>query len=158
MKKVALLFILFANSAFCQTADTIPSKYHGTWDATAAHCQTDTSDGITKITANTIEEWESSGKVISVRQNGQNLIVKLSIYGEGETWTGKRTLSRKGDKLIYNGFPMVSCTIDKTEIAAPVIYQPGDYDVDSQGNPCTREMDNGDQDENRPGYGIPCDN
>lgn len=158
MKKVALLFILFANSAFCQTANRIPSKYHGTWNVNLSHCKSDTSDGITKITANTIEGWESYGEVTSIRQSGADLIVELSVSEEGTTGTDKRTLSRKGDKLIYNGFPLVKCNVGETKVNASAIYQPGDYDIDSNGKPCTREMYNGDQDENRPGYGIPCDN
>jgi hypothetical protein len=83
-------------------ATTIPTQFHGSWNADPKGCVTPTNDSRLTITASELRFWESSGPVTGVTVFGPNEIeVKATLSGEGETnaVTYRYRLSEDGETL-----------------------------------------------------------
>lgn len=69
----------------------IPARFHGVWDYELGDCVPE-SDLRIEISGNEILFYESIGIVTGVAAKGDDVIVSLSMEGEGETWDEKMVL------------------------------------------------------------------
>ncbi len=80
---------------------TIPEQFRGKWDYVQGTCAPE-SDLRLEVTANDLMFYESVGEVESVKvENDNQVVVELSMSGEGETWTERTrlTLTNGGNML-----------------------------------------------------------
>jgi hypothetical protein len=81
--------------AGAQGKAVIPSQFRGIWAASADSCPKP-EDDLLRIGAETVDFYESTGKVIAVRVVDKLQVeLRLEMSGEGDTWreTLKLTLS-----------------------------------------------------------------
>lgn len=90
---------------------TIPARFRGEWNRVAADCGTGRNDSRLRIEPERLRFYESSGEVVSVREDGRTVTVRARFTGEGETWEADRsfTLSADGDTLISDGTKRTRC-------------------------------------------------
>ena len=69
---------------------SIPATFHGEWNARTSQCGTDLNDSRLRITKGTVQFYESLGSVTRVKRVRPNeILVSLSMSGEGETWSAQ---------------------------------------------------------------------
>lgn len=92
-------------------AAMIPGRFRGEWNRVAADCGTGRNDSRLRIEPGRVRFYESSGEVVSVREEGRTVTVRARFTGEGETWEADRsfTLSADGDTLISDGMKRTRC-------------------------------------------------
>ena len=92
-------------------AATIPERFRGEWNRVAADCGTGRNDSRLRIEPERLRFYESSGEVVSVREEGRTVTVRARFTGEGENWEADRrfTLSADGDTLISDGTKRTRC-------------------------------------------------
>ncbi len=79
----------------------IPEQFRGVWDYIEGSCAPE-SDLRLEVTAGDLMFYESVGEVESVEvENANQVVVELSMSGEGESWTERTrlTLTDGGDIL-----------------------------------------------------------
>ena len=92
------------NNAVSKTAsesgDSIPVIFHGLWGTSLEQCR---AQGIERVSiaAQTVDYYESHGKVLRVAtvREGEAYAVKLSFEGEGDIWERTTTFERVGSNL-----------------------------------------------------------
>lgn len=92
-------------------AGTIPARFRGEWNRVAADCGTGRNDSRLRIEPMRLRFHESSGEVVSVRDEGQTITVRARYTGEGETWEADRsfTLAGDGKTLTSDGMVRTRC-------------------------------------------------
>jgi hypothetical protein len=100
------LMTLATSPALARTSSeasaTIPSQFHGVWDAYAEACQLGSSDMRLSVTGTDLRFWETFGSVQSVAQiDGRTTSVRVKFASEGEAWTDsiRMALSEDGNAL-----------------------------------------------------------
>jgi len=80
---------------------SIPLAFRGEWNLRLQDCGSLANDGRLVVTGRRLEFHESSGEVVSVTGQGNGLIVKATMSGEGEAWedTYRFHLSPDGQAL-----------------------------------------------------------
>jgi hypothetical protein len=81
--------------------DNIPPTFRGEWNFRLQDCGGLENDGRLVVTGRRLEFHEGSGEVVSVNGQGDSLIVKAAMSGEGEAWdeTYRFQLSSDGQAL-----------------------------------------------------------
>lgn len=94
-----------------QPANTIPTAFHGEWNRLAADCGTGRNDSQLWIGGKQLRFYESSGVVLSVREDSRTIAVRARYSGEGQTWEAERrfTLSADGNTLSADGLDRTRC-------------------------------------------------
>ena len=102
-------------------ADYMPERFHGVWNQVDGSCNP-ASELRVEITPTTIEFYESHGEIMRiVVEAPNNLVVALTMEGEGEKWdmAHRFTLSDDGDTLTsspligeeqFEPIPLKRCT------------------------------------------------
>lgn len=92
-------------------AASIPSRFHGEWNAELTACGTGSSETRLRISADQLRFYESAGSVIDVDvQNDRVITVTARYQGEGDTWEDERRLSLSADGnslTVSNGTALV---------------------------------------------------
>lgn len=98
-------------SPIATPANTIPAVFHGEWNRLVADCGTGRNDSQLRIEARQLRFYESSGAVLSVREEGRTIVVRARYAGEGQTWEAERrfTLSADGETLSADGLKRLRC-------------------------------------------------
>jgi hypothetical protein len=89
----------------------IPEAFRGEWNRLVADCGTGRNDSQLWIGERQLRFYESSGAVLSVRDQGRTITVRARYTGEGETWEAERrfTLSADGGTLSAEGMERTRC-------------------------------------------------
>ena len=77
-------------------ANRIPTRFQGVWDYVEGTCARE-SDMRMEISGGEILFYESVGLVTNVKPEGNDVVVTLSMEGEGETWEQQTRLSLVGE-------------------------------------------------------------
>ncbi|HEX2166449.1 MAG TPA: hypothetical protein VHG09_04350 [Longimicrobiales bacterium] len=100
-----------ADDPGADVAASIPSRFHGEWNAELAACGTGSSVTRLRISADQLRFYESTASVREVDIQSERVITVTAEYeGEGDTWQDERrlSLSEDGNSLtVSNGSELV---------------------------------------------------
>ena len=81
-----------AGATTAASGSTIPERFRGAWDWHRGQCDS-ASENYMTVRADRIDYNGAVGKVTSVRQQGQSVLVDLALSDDSDQWTATQRLS-----------------------------------------------------------------